>query len=297
MTAHPLGRIFGFDVSDPALRLLHAYLGSIDEPVVGGLPDDPKIDAPVIEGGEIVGSIVHRHPPMVTVYIDTTADPEEIVAFYEREYRGRGWRSQVPQEPRMGGGFGFTGFGSDTSPERNTRVFCKSEREPYYRLTIIEGEPRIHLSWHATSQGMFHPCSEQPADDRERMHGPAVGAMPTLQGPPNVPIRGGGGGGSSDEWSTYGSALTTMPASELMDHFVDSISGQGHELIERGAGDRVAWSRWRTKKEGWEGFLVVAEQRPDVRHLLFITFTEAAVENLRGWRSVSSGWSSRRFAG
>lgn len=280
-------------MADASLRLLRAYLGRSQEPIVGALPQEPKLDMPLPAGAELVGSVSHRHPPMVTAYIDSELEPSEIVAFYEREYDGRGWRPQLPNMPQMQmSGFMAAGGGQ---PPPHMRVFCKGESEPYYRLEVLPDQPRIRLSWHAMSQGVVHPCSTQPM--HPGMHGPSPDVIPRLEGPADVPIRGGGGGGSSDEWSTYGSAHTAMPAAELMDHFAGSISEQGHELIERGSGDRVAWAQWRMKKKGWEGFLIVAEQRPDVRHLTFISYTEGAIENLRNWQTFSSGWSSRRVGG
>jgi hypothetical protein len=281
-------------MADAALRLLRAYLGRFDEAVVGGLPDAPKLDVPLMPGSEILGSVVHKHPAMVSMFIDAKAEPAEIVAFYEREYASRGWRPQLPNVPSMHP----SGFASAPEPRPLTRVFCKGETEPYYQLTIVPQEPRIHLSWHAVSQGIVHPCSSEAADPRMRMmHGPPTEVIPLLEGPPGVAVRPSGSGGSSDEWSTYGSALTKMPASELMDHFVNKIAAQGHDLIERGAGDRVSWSRWRMKKKGWEGFLIVVEQRADIRHLMFLSYTEGAVDNLRQWQSFSGGWTSRRFGG
>lgn len=280
-------------VTDAALRLFRAYLGRLDEPVVGGLPDDPRIDVPLMPGAEVVGSVIHRHPAMVSVFIDAKVEPVEIIAFYEREYAARGWRPQLPSMPHMQS----SGFASAPAPQPEMRVFCKGETEPYYQLSVVLQEPRIRLSWHAVSQGIYHPCSSEATDPQTRMHGPPADAMPLLEGPEGVAIRGGGGGGSPNEWSTYGSALTTAPASELMDHFVRKVSDQGHDLVERGAGDRVSWSRWRMKKKDWEGFLVVAEQRADVRHLMFLTYTEGAMENLRHWQAFSGGWSSRRFGG
>lgn len=267
-------------MTDAALRLLRARLGTRDEPVVGGLPDEPKLDVPLMPGSEILGSIVHRQPPMVSVYIDADASAEEMLAFYEREYATRGWRSQMPNKRRMR----RSGFIGATDQPVTRRAFCRSETEPYYELRISPEEPRIRLSWYAVSRGMVHPCSSGRPD--EPMHGPPHDAMPALEGPPGVPVRGGGGGGGPAEWSTYGSALTSMPPHDLMEHFVTSIAAQGHELIQRGAGEGVATSRWRVKRPGWEGLLVIAEQRPDVRHLLFLCFSEAAQEDLHG------GWSS-----
>lgn len=213
---------------DASLRLLRAYLGRLQEPIVGALPEEPKLDMPLPAGAELVGSVLHRHPPMVTAYIDSGLETSEIVSFYEREYDARGWRPQLPNMPQMQmSGFMAAGGGQ---PPPHMRVFCKGEAEPYYRLEVLPDQPRIRLSWHAMSQGVVHPCSTQPM--QPGMHGPSPDVIPRLEGPADVPIRGGGGGGSSDEWSTYGSAHTTMPAAELMDHFARSISEQDHELIE-----------------------------------------------------------------
>jgi hypothetical protein len=265
----------------------------MQDPIVAGLPEDPKIDAPLPPGSELLGSIVRRFPAMVDVFADSGLDPAEIVAFYDREYASRGWRAQSPAMPPMPGS-GFVSSGISAGPQ-SRRLFCKGEDGPYYQLAVLPEQPRIRLSWHARSQGMFHPCSSQPPD--QRMHGPPADVVPRLEGPPGIAIRGGGSGGGGDEWSTYGSALTEMPAAELMEHFVRSVEEQGHELLERGAGDRVAWSRWRMKKKGWDGFLVVAEQRADVRHLMFLAFTEGAIDNMRQWRSFSTGWSSWMIGG
>lgn len=275
------------------MRLFRAHFGPMQEPFVGALPSDPKIDAPVPPDATLVGSVVHRHPLSVTVYADTDLAAADVLAFYEREYGARGWRAQKPAMPPMAGG-GFVSRGFAGGPP-DGRVFCKGEDEPYYQVAVMPVPPRIRLSYHAKGPGMYHPCSTQPSD--RGMHGPPQDTMPRLEAPAGVAVRGGGGGGSSDEWSTYGSALTTMPAEELMDHFVRGIEAQGHELLERGAGDRVAWSRWRMKKKGWEGFLVVAAQRPDLRHLTFLTYTEGAIENIRAWQQYSTGWSSRMIGG
>lgn len=280
---------------DEALRLLRAYLGPMQEAVVGALPEDPKVDIPLPAGSTLVGSITSRHGPTVTAYIESALEPQELLAFYESEYAARGWRAQAPAMWSMGGGgYGFMSSQAPTAtPEM--RVFCKSELEPYYRLQLLPDQPRVRVSWHAAAEGMPHPCSTEPPE--RRMHGPSADAMPRLEGPPGVAVRGGGGGGGGDEWSTYGSALTNMPAGDLMEHFVTTIADQGHELLERGTAERVAWSRWRMKKKGWEGFLSVIEQRPDVRHLTFLTYTERAIENIRQWQAFSTGWSSRRYPG
>lgn len=157
-------------MSDAALRLLRAYLGSMQDPIVADLPEDPKIDAPLPDSSEILGSIVHRHPPMVTVYIDSSREPSEIVSFYEREYGARGWRAQVPNVPHMQMS-GFMAAGA-AQPPPHMRVFCKGESEPYYRLEVLPDQPRIRLSWHAMSQGdgpslldgARRPSDARPAD-------------------------------------------------------------------------------------------------------------------------------------
>lgn len=281
-------------MDDALLRLFRAHLGPMQRPFIGTLPDEPKIEVPLPPGARLIGSIVHGRPmpPTVNVYVDSDLPASDALAFYEREYGALGYRAQKPAMPHMGGG-GFVPSGVPGAAG-DARVFCRGEDDPYYQLGVGQTEPRIRVSWHAKTPGMYHPCSAQPM---ERMHGPSTDQMPRLEGPPGVPVHGGGGGGSSDEWSTYGSALTTMPAAELMDHFVKGVEGQGHELLERGVGDRVAWSKWRMKKKGWEGFLVIAEQRADLRHLMFLTYTDGSVENMRGWASFGSGWSSRLLGG
>lgn len=85
------------------------------EPSVGALQDDPRVEIPLSDGSSLLGSVTDRHGRMVTLYIETKLEPAEIVAFYERAYAGGGWR---PQESAMP----YTGIGGLGSCRRRRRA-------------------------------------------------------------------------------------------------------------------------------------------------------------------------------
>jgi hypothetical protein len=236
----------------------------------------------------VIGSIVQPMPGMVHAYIEAPGDRDELLAFYEREYGSRGWRSQEPNYPQpLGYGF-VSAMGGPGGPPQ-TRVFCKGEDGPFYRADIRPGDPPVvAVTYNYGQSGIPHPCSKEPFP-RMGMHQPDV--VPTLQGPPGVPIQGGGGGGGSDSWQTSGSALTEMAAAVLMDHFASQLEHQGCVLIDRGSAGPVAWSRWRLKKPGWEALVVVIEQSKDLRYLMLLAQSERAQKQMRTWQTAS-GWSS-----
>lgn len=212
-----------------------------------------------------------------------------MLAFFEREYERRGWKGQEPSLPRHPAQGFVPSMGAPLTGV-HMRVFCRGEDGPLYRLEIRPLDSPVIVVTHTYGQtGMPHPCSKEPVP-RTGMHYPDF--IPTLQGPPGVPIHGGGGGGGSDSWYTSGSAFTDMPAVSLLDHFAPQLEEQGGTLIDRGSSGPVAWGRWKLKKEGWEALVVVLEQRKDVRYLMLHAQSERAHDQMRMWRQYGSGWSS-----
>jgi hypothetical protein len=210
------------------------------------LPDVGGVDLVLPAEGRLLGSAIHRRDGelvAVEAVVDVDQPMRPSIAGYEEELRRRNWT--VHMGLWGGGGFVPTGGGMP-------RSFRRGQSGPILAVSADDRaaggtELRLRLDWDMPRHAM--PRHHQPE---------GAELMPSLYGPPDVPMEGGGGGGGDSHWSTQATATTTMPPAELTRYFEEQLAATGWTRIAGGSADVAAWSAWDIpSKKGWHGVLIV----------------------------------------
>ncbi|MDQ6720134.1 MAG: hypothetical protein M3003_04980 [Candidatus Dormibacteraeota bacterium] len=253
---------------------------------LGEAPRNWPADVTAAARTSVIGSVTHRrddHIASMNVYLEGASTADEILGHYDGLLRALGWSPFTPQMPGGVGGF------RSAMPMALGRVFCRTESDPFYSLSVAErdGQTRAVITWDA---GLDH----HPLRQRTGPYGPGgplAHLIPDLAAPPDVPVQGGGGGGSENEWHTQAGAHTDMPVDALAGHYRVQLVRSGWTLRDEGSDPVVAWSRWKLPEDDYEGMVVVTAPLSDLRELTLTLRSPSRAA--RSWRTYSgAGWSA-----
>jgi hypothetical protein len=234
---------------------------------VGSLPDDLPFDLPLPDDIRVIGSIDRGDMGAVEIILDSSQQPESIVAFFADTLAGNDW-TVVNTFP----GGGFTTGASDTafycSPEQdvmvNVSAFGYSSGSDI-RLYVNPGESYV-CDGAAESMGFQEPYS----------------LLPQLQTPEGVKLlqgggSGGGGGPGFQSTSTQAYLESDLSIGEIAAAYNEQLEAAGWIMIDEESAGKLAWSGWTIEGEEkvWDGTLTItASPTADNQYSAVLTILE-----------------------
>ena len=239
----------------------------------GGLPTDPAITLPNVNGARLIGSALRTRGSdrSADIVLDAPGDPEQVANAYEQGFKDQGWDSPQNAFGIGGGGGGFQGATPPVS-----RLLCKGENALInVMVSARPGSPndvRINLQPNLSNLGGSACSAKAGGPGRPSNH------LPAIRPPDGATLSGGGGGSSSSigggssgsRQSSEGTAMTSLSSGELEVAFAKQLTAAGWTRLAGRDDGALAWSTWSSNEAGWSGSLIVADTGAKDRRSLLL---------------------------
>lgn len=228
--------------------------------IVGGLPDDLKVQLAMPAGGQLLGSAAQRRDGAlmsVEAVIEVDRPLDVVLNDYQERLKSDGWHEPAA----MGGPRGFVPGGFAW------RSFQQGAEGPMLTLDpqTIDGRTqlRLRINYERPPQGIRPPRPPGPP--------PAMELMPILYPPTGVRVEPAGGGGSDSSWTSQTTAFGDMRLQQLHDDFSRQLLNAGWRQLTVASSPEAMCSLWALgNKEHWHGVLGVMESNQAGERTLFV---------------------------
>jgi hypothetical protein len=244
---------------DLALRLLsNGGWRTVEELLVGHIPERWPIDIPILEYGQVIGSLVttsttaSSHSEMFVI-LTTDLPADEALEEYDDRLVATDWIVADSQE-RCGG---FSGHIASDNLE-----YLKDEQGPRLKISAraaADGLTEIRLHLDGTPRSVLASGLERENGELE-----STLLMPSLRPPRDAQIGPSSQNGNAHSWNSnteLTSGLDTLP---LIAHYAERLRRAGWVFNREERTGPVTWSTWDVKDlqgDDWAGMLLVVEQR------------------------------------
>jgi hypothetical protein len=243
---------------------------STGEIVVGKLPGGFPANFPVIPGSTVLGGMSsvygaelgNPNKSLIGV-LQTSASPESVAAFLQRELTKAGWTQ--PVGPNQGGGF-------DGSNAFNYLPWCSDSAFMNLQPRKLENSTLIRVMVNTVQPGFGGPCGSPITT------APTLKPLPKLTAPAGVVLKANGSGGYGDFATSNASARTTVSVSDLLNHFDAQLVAAGWKQTKLAAGPVGARASYDVSLDGKivpASLLIISPEDGTVT----LTLTRGAVNN------------------
>lgn len=253
----------------------------------GQLPDQLLVDIPFPEGCRILGSLI-RNPGSITILLDTSLSPEQVLTFYRQHMPTAGWQTPDIYRPDRGG---FIPSGSRSRGEvvtfyQNLRDSAltinapgsssdwddDSDRRrtgPALTINAFAGKDKgtdLRLS---LEMNRLLPAGQPPFSHRRGRGRDLFSRLPALEAPEGANQIGGGSSGSLNSVQAEATLETNHDLSTLAAYYKRQLEQAGCALTGEGQNGPVAWNSWTLKDddEQWHGFFIILKVLDQEYHL------------------------------
>lgn len=236
-----------------------------DEPQlqVGRLPADLPFTLPLIEGSQLLGTLLSGNPLVV---LESELAPDAVISWYEKHLPAAGWR-QLPAPVQLHAHVGFV-----PAAHAEHAAHVEMLRPPFAAFVLGEDGPGLGVEAFAGPSGRTVARVSVHRDGATAFshipirhlqgHDP-WSAMPALVPPPGVQHWDDGASGSTERIQLNGRVQTDLDLAMVAAGYTAQLEQRGWQQQDAGISGPVAWSRWSfgdRDGEPWSGQFVILER-------------------------------------